>query len=90
MTGRLLSIMDYTRMTTLDAVEGLSVEELDYRINGKGNSIGCLLYHMTFLEEIYQISTFEDRDFTKVELQRLTKRHIKKSRIKKLISILNS
>lgn len=72
MTGRLLSMMDYTRMTTLDAVVGLSVEELDYRINGKGNSIGCLLYHMACLEEIYQISTFEDRDFTKEELQRLT------------------
>lgn len=72
MTGRLLSMMDYTRMTTLDAVVGLSVEELDYRINGKGNSIGCLLYHMACLEEIYQISTFEDRDFTNEELQRLT------------------
>ena len=72
MTGRLLSMMDYTRMTTLDAVVGLSVEELDYRINGKGNSIGCLLYHMACLEEIYQISTSEDRDFTKEELQRLT------------------
>lgn len=71
MTGRLLTMMDYTRTTTLDAVDGLTVEELDYRINGKGNSIGCLLYHMACLEEIYQISTFEDRDFTKEELQRL-------------------
>lgn len=72
MTGRLLSMMDYTRTTTLDAVDGLSVEELDFRINGKGNSIGCLLYHMACVEEIYQISTFEERDFTKEELQRLT------------------
>ena len=70
-TGRLLSMMDYTRTTTLDAVDGLSVEELDYRINGKGNSIGCLLYHMACVEEVYQILTFEDRNPTKEELQRL-------------------
>ncbi|MCP3027710.1 DinB family protein [Halobacillus sp. A5] len=69
--GRLLSMMDYTRKTTLDAVEGLSVEELDYRINGKGNSIGCLLYHIVCVEEVYQILTFEGREPTKDERQKL-------------------
>ncbi|WP_433747479.1 DinB family protein [Falsibacillus pallidus] len=69
--GRLISMMEYTRMTTLEAVEGLTADELDYRIEGKGNSIGCLLYHMYCVEEIYQILTFEDRDPTEDELQNL-------------------
>ncbi|KKI91052.1 hypothetical protein WQ54_17010 [Bacillus sp. SA1-12] len=69
--GRLLSMMEYTRMTTLEAVEGLTAKELDYRINGKGNSIGCLLYHIACVEEIYQIMTFEDREPTEEELQKL-------------------
>ncbi|SDQ82942.1 DinB family protein [Virgibacillus salinus] len=69
--GRLLSMMDYTRMTTLEAVNNLTAKELDYRIDVKGNSIGCLLYHMACVEEVYQIITFEERDPTDKELQKL-------------------
>ncbi|WP_430786798.1 DinB family protein [Virgibacillus flavescens] len=69
--GRLLSMMDYTRRTTLEAVNGLTAKELDYRIDGQGNSIGCLLYHMACVEEIYQILTFEDREPAEEELQKL-------------------
>ncbi|MGD6834840.1 DinB family protein [Sutcliffiella halmapala] len=68
--GRLVSMMEYTRMTTLEAVNGLA-EELDYRIEGKGNSIGCLLYHIACVEEVYQIMTFENRNPTDEELRRL-------------------
>nr|WP_233569873.1 DinB family protein [Falsibacillus albus] len=64
-------MMEYTRMTTLEAVAGLTAEELDYRIDGKGNSIGCLLYHMYCVEEVYQILTFEDREPTAEELLKL-------------------
>ncbi|WP_425597629.1 DinB family protein [Virgibacillus salarius] len=69
--GRLLSMLEYTRITTLEAIEGLTAEDLDYRIDGKGNSIGCLLYHIACVEEVYQIMTFEDREPTKEELQKL-------------------
>jgi uncharacterized damage-inducible protein DinB len=69
--GRLVSMMEYTRMTTLEAVNGLTAEELDYRIDGKGNSIGCLLYHIACVDEIYQIITFENRNPTEEELQML-------------------
>ncbi|UOQ95765.1 DinB family protein [Halobacillus shinanisalinarum] len=61
-------MMEYTRLTTLEAVNGLTIKELDYRIDGKGNSIGCLLYHMACVEEVYQIITFEERDPTEEEL----------------------
>nr|WP_227001931.1 DinB family protein [Virgibacillus necropolis] len=64
-------MMDYTRMTTLEAVNGLTAEELDYRIDGKGNSIGCLLHHIACVDEVYQIITFEERNPTEEELQKL-------------------
>ena len=72
MVGRLLSMMEYTRLTTLEAVNNLTQEQLDYRIDGKGNSIGALLYHMACLEEIYVITSLEDRDPNEEEVQRLT------------------
>ncbi|WP_371925042.1 DinB family protein [Halobacillus sp. A1] len=69
--GRLLSMMHYVRITTLEAAQGLTSEELDYRIGGQGNSIGCLLYHMACVEEVYQIVTFEDRNPTETEFEKL-------------------
>jgi uncharacterized damage-inducible protein DinB len=65
--GHLVSMMNYTRKTTLEAVEGLSIEELDYLIHDEANSIGMLLGHMAAVERIYQIITFEKRDPTKEE-----------------------
>nr|WP_157724933.1 DinB family protein [Virgibacillus phasianinus] len=64
-------MMEYTRLTTLEAVNGLTADELDYRIDGKGNSVGCLLHHMACVEEVYQIMTFEDRDPNEEEMQKL-------------------
>nr|WP_205093103.1 DinB family protein [Thalassobacillus pellis] len=69
--GRLLTMLEYTRRTTCEAVHGLKKEELDYRIDGKGNSIGCLLFHIACVEEVYQILTFEERDPNEAELQKL-------------------
>ncbi|WP_254434160.1 DinB family protein [Halobacillus sp. Marseille-Q1614] len=69
--GRLLSMMEYARRTTLEEIEDFTAEELDYRIDGKGNSIGCLLYHIACVEDVYQIITFEDRDPNETDLARL-------------------
>jgi len=44
--GRLVSMMENTRNSTLEAVEGMTTKELDTRIDGNGNSIGCLLHHI--------------------------------------------
>jgi uncharacterized damage-inducible protein DinB len=65
--SHLVSMMNYTRDTTFKAVEGLSVEELDYLIHDEANSIGMLLGHMAAVERIYQIVTFERRDPTEEE-----------------------
>ena len=59
--GRLVSMMNYIRRTTLDEVEGLSVPHLDYRHDPRGNSIGALLLHMAAIEGWYQEETFGAR-----------------------------
>jgi uncharacterized damage-inducible protein DinB len=59
--GRLVGMITYARSTTLAAVEGLTMAELDHLYDAKSNSIGALLAHITVVERSYQILTFEDR-----------------------------
>jgi uncharacterized damage-inducible protein DinB len=59
--GRLVSMMNYARRTTLDEVEGLSVENLDYLHDPQSNSIGALLLHIAAVEAWYQAATFGSR-----------------------------
>ena len=51
--GRLVSMMNYVRHTTLSAVEGLTVIELDYLNDPESNSIGSLLLHIAAAEVGY-------------------------------------
>ena len=66
--SKLVSMMNYTRQTTLDAVKDLTVDELDFLLDEEANSIGMLLAHMASVEKTYQIVTFENRDLTDEEL----------------------
>ena len=68
--SKLVSMMNYARYTTMQAVESLTIEELDYLYDKEANSIGMLLYHMAAIEFYYQIHTFEDREPTEAELER--------------------
>ena len=69
--GRLVSMLEYTRDTTLREVEGLTVKQLDTKIEGCDNTIGMLLLHMASVEEAFQIMTFGERDLTDEEWSRL-------------------
>ncbi|MEO4054737.1 DinB family protein [Solibacillus sp. CAU 1738] len=69
--SKLISMMNYTRETTLAEVKNLSVNQLDFLINDKAYSIGMLLAHMVAVEKAYQIATFENRDFTEEDIQML-------------------
>ena len=60
--GRLVSMMNYARRTTLDEVAGLSVAHLDYQHDPQSNSIGALLLHIAAVEAWYQQATFGTRD----------------------------
>ncbi|SDN02095.1 Protein of unknown function [Paenibacillus sp. yr247] len=67
--SRLMSMMNYARYTTLRCVEGLTTEQLDYRIDETSNSIGALLLHFAAVEVAYQLETFEHRDLNEDELR---------------------
>lgn len=67
--SRLLSMMNYARHTTLEAVKGLSLQQLDYQLDDQSNSIGALLLHFAAVEYAYQIGTFEGRDMTEEEIK---------------------
>src|SRR4051794_26090024 len=54
-------MMNYIRYTTLSAVEGLTVNELDYLNDPGCNSIGSLLLHIAAAEVGYQAATFYNR-----------------------------
>ena len=62
--GRLVSMMNHVRHTTLSAVAGLDVDELDYIHDAQSNSIGALLLHIAAAEVGYQAHTFYTRDLT--------------------------
>jgi len=67
--GRLVSMMNYARSTTLQAVAGLGVAELDYLHDPQSNSIGTLLAHIAAAEVGYQAATFDARDLNADERQ---------------------
>jgi uncharacterized damage-inducible protein DinB len=69
--GRLVGILLYARRTTLAAVEGLSMAELDHLQDDSSNSIGALLAHIAVVERAYHILTFEERRATPLELAAL-------------------
>ncbi|MDG0808043.1 DinB family protein [Cohnella rhizosphaerae] len=66
--GRLLSMMNYARYTTLEAAKNLTTEQLDYLMDPEGNSIGALLLHFAAVEFAYQLETFEKRDLNEEEM----------------------
>ena len=59
--GRLVGMLSYARSTTLAAVDGLTLPELDHLQDAESNSIGALLAHIAVVERSYQVLTFEGR-----------------------------
>src|SRR4051812_45420011 len=59
--GRLVGMLGYARHTTLRAVDGLTVAELDHLHDQSSNSIGALLAHVAVVERSYHCLTFEER-----------------------------
>ena len=54
-------MLSFARHTTLAAVEGLSITDLDHLHDEASNSIGALLAHLAVAERGYQCLTFEER-----------------------------
>jgi uncharacterized damage-inducible protein DinB len=69
--GRLVGMLAYARSTTLAAVNGLDMAQLDHLHDQASNSIGALLAHIAAVERSYQILTFEERLLSPLENSRL-------------------
>ena len=65
--GRVVSMMNHVRSTTLSVVTGLGVSELDYLHDAQSNSIGALLLHIAATEVGYQAATFLARGLDEEE-----------------------
>ncbi|WP_138493813.1 DinB family protein [Paenibacillus pinistramenti] len=59
----------HARYTTINAVQGLSIEELDYLQDSQSNSIGALLLHLAAVEIGFQIEIFDNRQPNDKELK---------------------
>ncbi|OPA73680.1 integrase [Paenibacillus selenitireducens] len=68
--GRLVSMMNYARLTTLNTVKGLNTNQLDYLHDSESNSIGSLLMHLAAVELGYQLDTFEKRKPNEEEINK--------------------
>jgi len=68
--GRLVCMLTYARSTTLAAVEGLTLTELDRLHDADSNSIGALLAHIAAVEVSYHVLTFEERSLSAAETDR--------------------
>nr|WP_310225388.1 DinB family protein [Paenibacillus qinlingensis] len=66
--SRLLSMMNYARYVTLEMTKNLTVQQLDFLLDAKSNSIGALLSHCAAVEYAYQVETFEKRDLNEEEM----------------------
>lgn len=72
MIGRLVGMLSYARSTTLAAVDGLTISQLDSLYDAESNSIGALLAHIAAVEQSYQVMTFEERLLSAADNERLS------------------
>ncbi|WP_100402562.1 hypothetical protein [Bacillus sp. FJAT-42315] len=65
--GDLVSMLEHTRAVTLSEVAHFSQWELDHVSDQEANSIGALLLYIASIEAVYQVISFENRDFNEEE-----------------------
>ena len=66
--GTLVSMLKYNRMTIINTVKSLTIEQLDYLHDSNANTIGALILHLGATDKFYQINTFEGRqEFNETE-----------------------
>ena len=66
--GTLVSMMNYNRDTIINSVKKLTMQELDFLLDPKANTIGALIMHLGATEKYYQANTFEGRqEFNEAE-----------------------
>ncbi len=61
--GTLLSTMNMMRKWVIGTVKDLTIEQLDFQIDDKSNSIGAMLLHLAATERYYQLNTFDELEW---------------------------
>lgn len=59
--GTMVSMMNWMRTAVMYPVKNLTVNQLDYLLDAKANTIGALLLHLAATERYYQLNTFEGK-----------------------------
>ena len=63
--GTLVSMMNYLRDAVVRSVKGLTVEQLDFLLDDKANTIGALLFHLCATDAFYHEHTFKGLEWGK-------------------------
>lgn len=65
--GVLVSMLNDMKFRVERTVGEMSIEETDFLLDENANSIGTLIMHLAATEKLYQVMTFENREFTEEE-----------------------
>jgi uncharacterized damage-inducible protein DinB len=57
--GILVSEMTWMRGAVIGAVQGMTLDQLDFLLDNRANRIGALLLHLAATERLYQLNTFD-------------------------------
>jgi uncharacterized damage-inducible protein DinB len=66
--GTMVSMLNYNRLTIVNTIKNLTMEQLGHLHDPAANTIGSLALHLAAVEKYYQINTFEGRqEFNEAE-----------------------
>jgi uncharacterized damage-inducible protein DinB len=57
--GTLISMMAWLRVPVINSIKNLSVEQLDWLIDAKANTIGALAFHLAATDVLYHAHSFD-------------------------------
>jgi hypothetical protein len=63
--GTLVSMMAWLRPQVINSIKGLSVEQLDFLLDDKANTIGALAFHLAATDAFYHEHTFKGLEWGK-------------------------
>jgi hypothetical protein len=56
--GTLVSMMTWMRMVMESSVKGMKMEQLDFLLDNKANTVGAMMYHLAATDAFYHAHTF--------------------------------
>jgi hypothetical protein len=65
--GTLVSMMAWNRPPVVNSVKGMTIEQLDFLLDDKANTIGALLFHLAATDAFYHEHTFKGVEWGKFD-----------------------